>query len=283
MVVAGGALCVVVGAVSGAISRADAPRTLLGDEAAVGNGTARVYVDVAADGAPTAIGVALTSGALTGLATHMNTTSRCFDKDGDGHLMHGECLGDYESVLSVPEGVEADGLPFKWIMLNWNPEGHAEPAPHAWSAAHFDFHFMTAEPELIRAIRSGPCAELIDCDDFRTASLPLPAEQAPDGYVDVGAAVAAMGNHLVDSQDPEIADPTLGFTKTFIYGVYGGRMIFLEPMVSHAYIASKPNECGLVRTPASYAEPGYYPTRHCVRYDALTDTYRISLEGLVLR
>jgi len=267
----------------GATRSVEAPRTLLGDEVTVGDGTARVYVDVGEDGAPTAIGVELTAGALTGLATHMNTTSRCFDKNGDGHMMHGECLGDYESVLSMPEGLAADIMPFKWVMLNWNPEGHMEPAPHAWSAAHYDVHFMTGEPELIRSIRVGPCAEFIDCDDFETASIPLPADQTPSGYVDVGAAVAAMGNHLVDSQDPEIADPTLGFTKTFIYGVYGGRMIFLEPMVSHAYIASKPNECGEVRTPAAYAEPGHYPTRHCVRYDALTDTYRISLEGLVRR
>ena len=31
-----------------------------------------------------------------------------------------------------------------------------------------------------------------------------------------------MGNHLVDARDPEIANPSLGFSHTFIYGAYTG-------------------------------------------------------------
>ena len=99
----------------------------------------------------------------------------------------------------------------------------------------------------------------------------------------VGAAVAAMGNHLVDSKDPELADPTLGFSSTFIYGAYDGKLIFLEPMVSHKFLSSKPDRCIPLRGPQAYAVSGYYPSTYCVRYDGLSKTYRVTLEGLTYR
>ena len=257
--------------------------TLFGREVRVGNGTARTFVVLGQDRKPSAVGVALSETALTGLADRMNTTSRCFDKNRDGRHSHGECLGDYQSTLAMPEGAEDLGLPVRWATVNWNPEGHMPPAPSVWSAAHFDFHFFMVEPELIESIRTGPCAEFIHCDDFARASKPLAAEHVPDGYIDVGASVAAMGNHLVDSRDPELADPSLGFSSTFIYGAYDSKLIFLEPMVSHAFLRSRPDRCTPVRAPKDYGTPGYYPTTYCVRHDAATSTYTVTLEGLVPR
>ena len=258
-------------------------RMLDGPATTVGNGTARLFVERGPDRKPSAIGIALTRGALTGLSTHMNSTSRCFDKSGDGTLAHGECLGDDQVNLALPTGAEKLGLPFRWAMVNWNPEGHMHPAPPVWGAAHFDFLFYIATRATVDAIRPGPCAEIIDCEDFKRASIPLPVDQAPEGHIDVGAAVAAMGNHLVDSKDPELADPSLGFSSTFIYGTYDGRMIFLEPMVSHAFLASKPDRCTPVRGAKAVGETGYYPTRYCVRYDLTAKEYRVSLEGLTYR
>lgn len=256
---------------------------LLGPEATVGRGTARLYVDRGPHGEPRAIGIALTEGALTGLSSHMNSTSHCFDRNGDGTLGHGECMGDDQVNLELPAGAAGLGLPVRWAMLNWNPEGHMHPAPPVWGAPHFDFHFYITDKAVVEGIRSGPCAELIDCDDFKRASAPLPAAQAPDGYIDVGGAVATMGNHLVDSKDPELADPSLGFSGTFIHGTYDGKMIFLEPMVSHAFLASRPDRCTPVRWARTVAEAGYYPTSYCVRYDATAKEYRVSLEGLTYR
>ena len=266
----------------GTHSARDAAR-LVGPEAAVGRGSARLYVDRGPHGEPRAIGIALTEGALSGLASHMNATSRCFDKDGDGSMSHGECMGDDEVDLELPAGAADLGLPVRWAMLNWNPEGHMHPAPPVWGAPHFDFHFYIADKALIDGIRTGPCAELIDCDDFKRASRPLPEGHMPEGYIEVGAAVAAMGNHLIDSRDPELADPSLGFSGTFIYCTYDASLIFLEPMVSHAFLASRPDRCTPVRSPKSVAVAGYYPTSYCVRYDAASATYRVSLEGLVYR
>jgi hypothetical protein len=278
-----GLTAVAAAAVRPALRAPEAGSMLHGPAAAVGNGTARLFVDLGPGGTPRAVGVELTEAALEGLATRMNSTSRCFDKDADGSHEHGECLGDYEVNLQAPEGAAAAGVPVRWAMVNWNPEGHMHPAPAVWSAPHFDFHFYLVDRALVDGIRPGACSEMIDCDDFRRASLPLPARHQPEGYVDVGAAVPAMGNHLVDSRDPELADPTLGFSGTFIYGTYDARLIFLEPMISHAFLASRPDRCTPVRAPEAVEIAGYYPTSYCVRYDAASATYRVSLEGLVLR
>jgi hypothetical protein len=239
-----------------------------------------MFVDVAADGRPQVVGIALSAAALSSLPAKMNNTSRCFDKDGDKHLGHGECIGDYQSTLEMPNEASRLNLPVKWSTVNWNPEGHMHPAPPIWGAAHFDFHFFTVEPSVISSIRPGSCGEIINCDDFAKARQPLPAQQQPTDYIDVGAAVAAMGNHLIDSKDPELANPSLGFSKTFIYGAFGGRMIFLEPMVSQAYLAKQPNECSAIKAPQEWPTADYYPTSYCVRYDAKAAMYRITLEGL---
>jgi hypothetical protein len=257
--------------------------TLQGPDVPVGNGTARMFVELGTRGEPRALGIALTEAALTGLAARMNTTSRCFDKNGDGTVTHGECLGDYQAELTLPANASDLGLPVRWATVNWNPEGHAAPAPPVWSAAHFDFHFFMVEPEVIQGIRTGPCAEFIHCEDSVRASTPLPSHHLPADYIDVGAAVAAMGNHLIDARDPELADPKLGFSRTFIYGAYDGKLIFLEPMVSLRFLASRPQQCTPIRVPTTYAVAGYYPTSYCVRHDAPSGTYRVTLEGLVYR
>jgi hypothetical protein len=83
-----------------------------------------MFVDLGPGGTPRALGIALTEAALTGLAPRMNTTSRCFDKDKDGEVAHGECLGDYQSTLVQPGGAADLGLPVRWATVNWNPEGH---------------------------------------------------------------------------------------------------------------------------------------------------------------
>jgi hypothetical protein len=274
-------LTVGVVALSAKAAGGHAGAALRGPDVPVGNGTARMFVERGTKGEPRAIGIELTEAALSGLASRMNTTSRCFDKNGDGTVSHGECLGDYEAVLDVPAGAAELGLPVRWATVNWNPEGHLAPAPPVWSAAHFDFHFFIAEPSLIRGIRTGPCAEFIHCEDSARATMPLPSRHAPEDYINVGAAVAAMGNHMVDARDPELADPKRGFSHTFIYGTYDGKLIFLEPMVSHAFLSGRPQDCRPLRPPEAYATAGWYPTRYCVRHDAASATYRVTLEGLV--
>ena len=253
-------------------------RSYLGPEQAIGGGTARPFVTFASDGAPTAVGVRLSAGALDGLPAAHNTHSRCFDVDGNGSHDAHECIGDEERVLELPAGLWRDtGLPFKWITLNWNADGHLN-SPYAHP--HFDFHFFAVERQRIEAIRAGSCAELVDCEDFKRASRPVPPLYLPEGHIDVGAVVPRMGNHLLDSRSPELKDHA-HFTRTFIYGAYDGELIFWEPMITLDVLRAATDECFEIRQPRAFRQAGYYPTQWCLRHEAESDARTVTLERFV--
>ena len=250
---------------------------------AVGKGRARTYVALDTHGYPLALGVSMDRAALDGLPTEPNSTSRCFDKNGNSRMDAHECIGDYENVFMVPEAAAQALAPFKWVGLNWNPHGHFPPAPPPWAEPHFDFHFYTAERAAIKAIRPGPCGELIDCEDFKKATKPVPAKYVHPDYINVDAAVPDMGNHLIDAKAPELQKGGPKFTHTFIYGSYEGQIVFLEPMITHAFIASSPDMCARIKQPQAFQTAGYYPTKYCVRHLKAVDRYTVSLEDFVKR
>lgn len=259
--------------------------TVYGEARALGNGFAQAYVDLADSGTPQALGISFAEGMLEGLPETPNNYSRCFDRNGNGEIdPKGECNGDYELIFMLPEkALEDSRLPFKWISVNWNPEGHHEPAPPPWAAPHFDFHFYIQDRESVRGIRLGKCSELIDCDDFKVAQKPVPAKYVHADHIDVGAAVADMGNHLIDSKTPELAKDGPPFTHTFIYGAYDGRISFYEPMITNAYLASRPDMCANLKLPQAWETAGFYPTRYCIRYVSEEKRYTVSLEGFAER
>jgi hypothetical protein len=244
----------------------------LGRAQKIGAGTVQSFVKVDGNAAPLAIGVTLSPGALEQLPATPNMTSRCFDVDGNGQYNGHECMGDEERILEVPTG--ASSLPFGWVMLNWNPAGH-HGTPYA--QAHFDFHFYMSDRSLVEAIRPGRCGEMVDCGDFKRASQPVPPQYVPAGYIDIGAVAPRMGNHLLDSQSPELKD-SLPFSSTFIYGAYQGKIIFLEPMITLDVLRSTDNRCLEIRQPKAFQRAGYYPTQYCVRQDQKGQR-TVSLEG----
>jgi hypothetical protein len=236
-------------------------RSHFGRPQKIGAGTVQSFLTLDRSGAPLALGVALSSGALKQLPQSPNTVSRCFDLDGNGrHTLH-ECIGDEERILDVPGDLGAK-LPFRWISVNWNAHGHIPP----YNRSHFDFHFHTGPRERVESIRTGRCGELADCDDFKRATQPVPARYVPAGYIDVGAVVPRMGNHLLDSRSPELRD-SLPFTSTFILGAYEGELIFWEPMITLDYLQKTANSCAEIRQPQAFRQAGYYPTQYCVRQD----------------
>ena len=250
----------------------------------LGEGRAWVYVAVDAKGAPLALGVSMDKAALEGLPQHPNPRSRCYDKNGNGKMEAGECSGDYQLTFMLPQGEEAQKVaPFKWIGLNWNPHGHPDPAPKPYAEPHFDFHFYIADRAAVKKLRPGTCGELIDCDDFKKATKPVPAEYVHRDHINVGAAVPDMGNHLIDSKAPELAKGGPQFTHTFIYGAYDGAITFYEPMITRAYLASGPNTCAPIKQPKAWAIDGAYPTTYCMRYSERTGRYTVSLENFVQR
>lgn len=91
-----------------------------------------------------------------------------------------------------------------------------------------------------------------------------------------------MGMHWNDPAAPErLGEP---FTKTMIYGSYDGAFIFTEPMVTKAYLETKPAAVVTpMKLPAQFATHGYQATSYTIAYVAAMKEYRIGLTGLVLR
>ena len=247
-------------------------QTLRGRAEKIGAGTVQSFVRLDREGAPVTIGVTISAGALDQLPQTPNTISRCYDLDGDGKHTGHECIGDVERILDVPVDSSA-GLPFKWITVNWNAAGH--PAPY--NRPHFDFHFYAVDRTVIEAIKPGRCGELVDCGHFSRATRPLPAQHLPNGHINVGAVVPRMGNHLLDSQSPELKD-SLPFTRTFIYGAYEGQLIFWEPMITLDMLRKTRDACWSISQPQGFRQAGYYPRQYCVRQSQKGDR-TVSLEG----
>lgn len=228
--------------------------TVLGEPRPVGQGTARSFITFDDRGQPTAIGVSLSAGALSGLPTEAPAGPPGF-----------------EYVLPLPKEAAVAG--YTHVTLDWNPQGH--PPPGVYTVPHFDFHFYLITPEeRARITATGQDLE-------KTRRKPAP-EFVPAGYIlPPGTEVPRMGAHMINPAADEFQKKPL--TKTFIYGSYDGRLIFLEPMVTKTFLDSKPNVTESIGLPQVYPQPGYYPTRYSVKYDPASGELRVSLEGLTQR
>lgn len=259
-----------------------AQTTDVGPNVRIGTGSVHPYVSYRADGVPAAIGVSISSAAMATLPIEMSDRHHCFDRDESGTIDPDvECIMTHERILPLPSSASVrSDVPFKWVLFNWNPMGHVPPG--VYDAPHFDIHFVIEPIESIYAIESGPCGpEFVRCDHFEVARKPVPADYVADGYQNVDAVVPAMGNHLIDVSGPEFnGEP---FTRTWMYGAYDGRITFWEEMVTKAYLESRPNVCHSIKQPKAVEVRGYYPSTSCLRYDAATDAYTISIEEFVLR
>jgi hypothetical protein len=232
-----------------------ANRTVYGKPVTVGRGTARTYVTVN-NGVTSEIGVALTEGALSGLP----------DAHAPGGV-HAEGHITFEQVLELPaENTSA----FRHVLFAWNPNGH-EP-PGIYDTPHFDFHFYNidnaerltidpADPEYQKKAERKPAPDLI-----------------PERYIlPAPLAFARMGVHWVDTTSSELRGEP--FSRTLIYGSWNGKVIFVEPMITKAFLETKPSFSAALPAPARGREAGYYPKGYSVRWDAAAKEYRITLTG----
>lgn len=219
----------------------------LGPAVAIGQGTARSFVELDGEGKPTTLGVIVTEDALEGLP------------DGHGH---------HENVLDLPA---IEGIPFRHITFDWNPAGH-EPEG-VYNRPHFDVHFYTISDAERRTITP-------ERPDFAERGARLPeAPWRPAGYMpDPNGAVPLMGTHWIDPQTPELNGQP--FTETLIFGSWDGALIFIEPMLTREWLLSKPELREPLAMPANVGTAGYWPSHWSVRYDADRREYRIALEGL---
>jgi hypothetical protein len=265
----------------GAASGAAAGRTL-GWRAQLGQGDVTSFADLQEGGAPRAIGIMISAETLATLPAEPSDLHHCYDRDGDGVTAQAtECLHTHERVVPLPDAVTQRGdVPFSWVLLNWNMNGHMPPG--VYDVPHFDVHFYIASIEDTFAIHDGPCGpEFVACDDYAMAKMPVPANLMHPDFKDVDAVAPAMGNHLIDVGGHEFHGQ--GFTYSWIYGVYGGKVTFWEQMIALSYLESRPNMCAPIKTPPAVEAAGYYPTQQCIRYEADADAYVVSLEGFVYR
>lgn len=260
----------------------DAGERVIRQGAELGNGTVSTYAEFDASGTPQAIGVVYSAGALEGLPTEPSDQHHCYDRDGDGRLEAStECLATHEFVIPLPDALSTrSDVPFRWVLLNWNPMGHVPPG--IYDVPHFDVHFYMAPVASVFAVADGPCGmEFVRCDQHALAKKPLPPNYINPDFQDVDAVVPAMGNHLVDVTGPEFSGEE--WKRSWIFGVYDGQVWFYEEMVSRAYMLSQPDACHPIKLPPAVGQSGFYPTQSCVRYDAATGEYTVSMEGFEYR
>lgn len=228
---------------------------VFGKPVAVGNGMAWTWAKLGAT--PNQIdsmGVTFTETALEGLP--------------DLGELEDQSMPMAEFMLDLPK--EVKGKPFDHVMLNWNPKGH-DPFP-LYGKPHFDIHFFTLTPAQAAKI-TGKGEDLKKCN-----KKPAP-EFIPAGYIlPPGTVVPKMGAHWIDPKSKEFNGKE--FDTTFIYGSYDGKISFLEPMITTAYLASKPNYTEALAMPKKVDATGFYPSAYSIKHNEARREITVSLDGL---
>ena len=220
--------------------------SLYGASQPLGNGTMRTYVEMV-NGEPVEVGIALSERALEKLPGHHDPGGIVFE----GHFMM------WEYVLDMPAN---NPTPFQHVGLNWNLMGH-EPAG-IYDEPHFDFHFnLISDAERRTITPEDPQF------DAKAENHPAPTH-VPAGYVALPGAVPLMGAHWVDPTSPELNGDQFG--QTFIFGTWDGELIVAEPMITKAFLDSKPSFSAEIPVPEQVDVPGYYPTRYGIRWNEQT-------------
>jgi hypothetical protein len=216
-------------------------RTYRGASVRIGNGSGYAWVTLDRNNAPIALGVDLSEGALDNLP-----------------------LDPTEWILPLPPQTKVE--PYNHVGLDYNPYGH-EP-PGVYDLPHFDVHFYMISQTERKEI--GPNDPRFDVDPNLV--------YIPDHYMRVPGGVPGMGAHWVDLLAPEFNGGT--FARTFIWGSFAGRVIFLEPMVTVAALESEENIEIEARQPQAFQRDGYYPKHYRTSYLDSAGRYRVALEGL---
>ena len=246
----------------------------------IGDGQLRAF-GAAKDGHPTLVGLSFSDKSMTNLPTSMSDGERCFDVNGDGTINdHLECSGGHQREVELPKVLtDLPTSPFKWVMVNWNMMGHGPPM--VYDKPHFDVHFYLRPRAEVEAIRVGPCGNVVNCDDFATARVPVPAEYTPADYADYGFVQPQMGNHLVDKTNDEWTGGT--FDRTFVYGSFAGQLTYLEPMITKEWLdglksGAVEEGCFPIKQPQKWQVAGWYPQVYCGEYDERRGEYQVSLQ-----
>lgn len=252
--------------------------TEYGDSLDVGNGTVRPFTTETPSGKPKYHGVEIDRAALNGLpsADELAAADNTAEKDkytasGQAKKIHRRWSLQY--FVPFPE---ADGTPFTFLGLNWNPKGHPGGGG-AWAAPHFDIHFHMLEPSTVDAI-TGPTTPPYGA---------IPDAKLPAGYLrgpkPSERYITDMGEHVAPANAPELPGNPEAFTNTLIQGFAAvdgeAQLSFVEPMLTRAYLRTvRGVEAFAVPQPAVYPHDNHHPTGYSVRAVPPTETIVVALQ-----
>ena len=228
--------------------------TFYGPAVQFGEGHVRSWVNIRHDDIPLAIGIEFTNGVL--------------------QQEHGYDANDHEHEVLLPLHQKAKNLtPFDHLTMGFMAAGH--PPPGIYSVPHFDFHFYKMSLEERMAIPSFQAAPA----GFNANP---PAGFLPPAYVKAPAGEAQMGAHWMDVLSPEFNGQP--FTHTFVYGSYDGKVNFLEPMATLAFVSGGTTVHKTIRQP-QFFDPinTYYPTRYNIWKNGDNNRHYIAMDQMVLR
>lgn len=145
----------------------------------------------------------------------------------------------------------------------------------AYSEPLYALHFMGIDRAVERTI---------DC--VGEPDQPLP-ENLPAGYKYLGpglfpaegGCVPGDGVHAVPTAAPEQQSPPGRFTATLLLGFHQGKIVHIEPMVSHALLLEKKSFSIPVPQPAKLGRKTRYPSTFDARYDGARGSFRFSFSG----
>lgn len=218
--------------------------TFKGPQVEMGDGKARSWITISHEGVPQEIGIEMTAEAVMSMPTARPAGA--------------------ELDFLLPLHQKAQALtPFDHIVIDWNPGGH--PPPGIFTVPHFDFHFYMISVQERLAIAP--------TDPF----VAPPASALPPGYVSDQAVIPAMGSHWVPAS---VFAPGYQFTDVMVYGSYGGKVTFLEPMITRAELTTHSDRNVAIVQPAVYGQHGvWYPTAYNYYHEG--DKYYVTLSNFV--
>jgi hypothetical protein len=177
-----------------------------------------------------------------------------------------------DAVLEFPEVVRQQTY-LNHLGLFWNPMGHEPEARYA--NLHWDFHFFSLTPQ---------DAAAIDCKNLQTET---PSQLAPgwtpttnpSGPVEQFC-IPVMGFHSLPASEftaPGVFQKGL-FDKVMINGFYESKPIFIEPMLTKAFLETHQNFTLPVPQPALGVKT-LYPTKFSATYNKAANAYKFVFSG----
>jgi len=179
--------------------------------------------------------------------------------------------GAHDSFLTeLPMPARRPKTGYDHATLDWNPSGHA-PAG-IYTPPHFDVHFYMID-------RPHPRRHTFKGDAAAQAAKRRPPTCCPAGYVAPRTppsrrwASTPFNRRGLEFKASPSPPPHLRFSQ-------GRGYVFVEPMVTKAFLETRPDVTLDVRTPKAYSRPGWYPSRYRVAYDAKAKSYVVAMTAL---